>query len=214
MEKIRSSFVIVLLVVLHARAGPIEDISTMPDLSLVNATTTKLIDADFSPFQFYQQLIRQPDLQGLLQGAYAGQQTGIQGDFTIFAPNNDAMARLNRRNEDPTLLWKYHIVPGVYTDQAIYNIAQERFSQTTPQQMSGARPQNNLPTMALPFQVKRKHVPNFSSDSFEIRFFTVWDITAALARTSMLDRTRMPAERRGYRKRQLIKVSSTRATIA
>ena len=74
------------------------------------------------------------------------------------------MARLSRRSEDPTLLWKYHIVPGVYTDQAIYNIAQERFSQSTPQQMTGARPQNNLPTMALPFQVKRTSIAkNFSS---------------------------------------------------
>ena len=99
-------------------------------------------------------MIRQPDLQGLLQGVYTGQQTGIQGDFTIFAPNNDAMARLNRRNEDPNLLWKYHIVPGIYTDEVIYNIAQERFTQAMPQQTTGSRPQNNLATMALPFQVK------------------------------------------------------------
>lgn len=99
-------------------------------------------------------MIRQPDLQGILQGAFTGPQAGIQGDFTIFAPNNDAMARLNRRNEDPALLWKYHIVPGVYTDQTLYNLAQERFAQASPQQMTGTRPQNNLPTIAVPFQVQ------------------------------------------------------------
>jgi hypothetical protein len=65
------------------------------------------------------------------------------------------MARLNRRNEDPGLLWKYHIAPGRFDDQAIYNMAQEKFNQASPRQMANDRPQNNLPTLALPFQVKR-----------------------------------------------------------
>jgi hypothetical protein len=63
---------------------------------------------------------------------------------------------VNQRNEDPNLLWKYHIVPGRYDDQAIYSIAQDKFNQASPRQMTGDRPQNNLPTMALPFQVRRK----------------------------------------------------------
>ncbi|CAF0817027.1 unnamed protein product [Adineta steineri] len=117
-------------------SGPIEDISAMPDLTL-----------------FYQQLIRQPELQGLLQDAYQSAQPLVTGDFTIFAPNNDAMTRINRRNEDPTLLWKYHIVPGRFDDQTIYNMAQDKFNQANPRQMADNRPQNNLPTMALPFQV-------------------------------------------------------------
>jgi uncharacterized surface protein with fasciclin (FAS1) repeats len=98
-------------------------------------------------------LIRQQDLQGLLQGLYTSQQQGLTGDFTIFAPNNDAMARLNRRNEDPSLLWKYHIVPGRYDDQTIYNMAQEKLGQANPSQSGSIRPQNNLPTIASPFQV-------------------------------------------------------------
>ena len=102
-------------------------------------------------------MIRQPDLQSLLQDAFASQQLpGMVGDFTIFAPNNDAMARLNRRNEDPSLLWKYHIVPGRYDDQTIYNMAQEKFNQANPRQMSNVRPQNNLPTVASPFQVRQE----------------------------------------------------------
>lgn len=63
------------------------------------------------------------------------------------------MTRINRRNEDPNLLWKYHIVPGRLDDQAIYNMAQEKFNQAHPKQMTDVRPQNNLPTLALPFQV-------------------------------------------------------------
>ncbi|CAF4797579.1 unnamed protein product [Rotaria sp. Silwood1] len=124
------------LIIIVCYAGPIEDISAMPDLSL-----------------FYQQLIRQQDLQGLLQDIYPSQQPSTIGDFTIFAPNNDAMTRINRRNEDPNLLWKYHIVPGRYDDQTIFNMAQEKFNQIHPSQINNVRPQNNLPTMALPFQV-------------------------------------------------------------
>jgi uncharacterized surface protein with fasciclin (FAS1) repeats len=88
--------------------------------------------------------------------ASQAQQPGAVGDFTIFAPNNDAMALINQRNEDPNLLWKYHIVPGRYDDQTIYNIAQDKFNQASPRQMTNNRPQNNLPTMALPFQVRKK----------------------------------------------------------
>ncbi|CAF1122677.1 unnamed protein product [Rotaria sordida] len=126
---------ILYLIIIICYAGPIEDISAMPDLSL-----------------FYQQLIRQPDLQGLLQDAYQSSQPNNIGEFTIFAPNNDAMTRINRRNEDPNFLWKYHIVPGRYDDQRIFNMAQEKFSQVHPSQMTNVRAQNNLPTMALPFQ--------------------------------------------------------------
>lgn len=85
---------------------------------------------------------------------YGGQQGGIQGDVTIFAPNNDAMARINRRNEDPSILWKYHIVPGRFDDQTIYNMAQEKFNQLNPRQMTNMRAQNNLATVASPFQVR------------------------------------------------------------
>jgi uncharacterized surface protein with fasciclin (FAS1) repeats len=99
-------------------------------------------------------LIRQPDLQGLLQDAFLSQQSGMSNELTIFAPNNEAMARINRRNEDPNLLWRYHIVPGRYDDQTIYNMAQEKFNQANPQNMANIRPQNNLPTMAAPFQVR------------------------------------------------------------
>ncbi|CAF1590334.1 unnamed protein product, partial [Adineta ricciae] len=127
---------ILLVIVDQCYASPLEDISAMPDLSL-----------------FYQQLIRQPDLQGLLQDIYQSQQPMITGEFTIFAPSNDAMARINRRNEDPNLLWKYHIVPGRYDDQALYNLAQEKFNQASPRQMTDARPQNSLLTLAAPFQV-------------------------------------------------------------
>lgn len=35
----------------------------------------------------------------------------------------------------------------------LFNMAQEKFNQASPRQMSGIRPQNNLPTIALPFQV-------------------------------------------------------------
>ncbi|UJR14861.1 hypothetical protein I4U23_001846 [Adineta vaga] len=129
-------FCIVIIIVNECYTGPIEDLSAMPDLSL-----------------FYQQLIRQPDLQGLLQDVYQSQQPLITGDFTIFAPNNDAMSRLNRRNEDPNLLWKYHIVPGRYDDQALYNMAQDKINQANPRQMTDVRPQNNLLTLASPFQV-------------------------------------------------------------
>ena len=63
------------------------------------------------------------------------------------------MTRLNRRNEDPNLLWKYHIVPGRYDAQMLINMAQEKFSQVNPRQTFGIRAQNNLQTTALPFQV-------------------------------------------------------------
>jgi hypothetical protein len=66
------------------------------------------------------------------------------------------MQRINRRNEDPNLLLKYHIVPGRYDDQALFNMAQEKFNQANPRQMTNSRPQNNLPTLALPFQVTKK----------------------------------------------------------
>jgi uncharacterized surface protein with fasciclin (FAS1) repeats len=89
----------------------------------------------------------------LLQGVYPQQQAGGINDFTIFAPNNEAMERLMRKNEDPSLLWKYHIVPGRYDDQILYNMAQEKFNQVNPKQMIRIRVQNNLPTIALPFQV-------------------------------------------------------------
>jgi hypothetical protein len=89
----------------------------------------------------------------LLQGIYPQQQPGAMSDFTIFAPNNEAMERLTRKNEDPNLLWKYHIVPGRYDDQILYNMAQEKLNQAHPRQMIDIRAQNNLQTIALPFQV-------------------------------------------------------------
>lgn len=89
----------------------------------------------------------------LLQGMYALQQPNVINEFTIFAPNNDAMMYLNRKNEDPNLLWKYHIVPGIYDDQMLFNMAQNKFNQASPKQLYGMRVQNNLPTTALPFQV-------------------------------------------------------------
>jgi hypothetical protein len=76
--------------------------------------------------------------------------------LTIFAPSNDAMTLLNRKYEDPNLLLRYHIVPGRYDDQAIYNMARDKFNQAHPRQLGNARPQNNLPTLALPFQVIKK----------------------------------------------------------
>ncbi len=91
----------------------------------------------------------------LLQNIYPQQATGGINDFTIFAPNNDAMMELTRKNEDLNLLWKYHIVSGRYDGQMLFNMAQEKFNQANPRQMSGIRPQNNLPTIALPFQVWR-----------------------------------------------------------
>jgi hypothetical protein len=63
------------------------------------------------------------------------------------------MALLSRRNEDPNLLWRYHLVPGRYDDQTLFNMAQDKFNQANPRQMADVRPQNNIPTMALPFQV-------------------------------------------------------------
>ena len=97
--------------------------------------------------------MRQQDLQMLLQGIYPQQQAGGVNDFTIFAPNNEAMARFGRKNEDPNLLWKYHVVPGRYDEQMLFGLAQEKSNQANPRQMGGARVQNNLPTIALPFQV-------------------------------------------------------------
>jgi uncharacterized surface protein with fasciclin (FAS1) repeats len=89
----------------------------------------------------------------ILQGIYPQQQAGGMNDFTIFAPNNEAMTRLIRKNEDPNLLLKYHIVSGRYDEQMLFKMAQEIFNQASPRQMIGIRPQNNLPTIALPFQV-------------------------------------------------------------
>ena len=97
--------------------------------------------------------MRQQDIQMLLQGAYA-QPAGGMSEFTIFAPTNEAMERFVRRNEDPNLLWRYHLVPGRYDEQMIFNMAQEKISQSNPRQISGIRPQNNIPTVALPFQVR------------------------------------------------------------
>lgn len=65
------------------------------------------------------------------------------------------MTRINRRNEDPNILWKYHIISGRYDDQTLFNMAAEKLNQANPRQMTSIRPQNNLPTMALPFQVCR-----------------------------------------------------------
>jgi hypothetical protein len=76
------------------------------------------------------------------------------------------MARLNRRNEDPNLLWRYHIVPGRFDDQAIYNMAQDKYTQANPRIMAYARPQNNLPTLAKPFQVCRKFERRIFYSSF------------------------------------------------
>ena len=89
----------------------------------------------------------------LLQGAFAQPQGPGMSEFTIFAPTNDAMERFNRKMEDPNLLLKYHIVSGRYDDQTLFNMAQERFSQINPRQAMPIRAQNNLPTVAVPFQV-------------------------------------------------------------
>lgn len=93
----------------------------------------------------------------IFQDAIAqAQQQGASTDFTIFAPSNDAMARLLQRNEDLELLWRYHIVPGRYDDVTIYNMAQEKYAQANPRLMANVRPQNNLPTLAQPFQVRER----------------------------------------------------------
>ena len=63
------------------------------------------------------------------------------------------MSRLSQRNEDPNLLWKYHIVPGRFDDLALYKVAQEKYTLANPRQMANDRPQNNLNTLAPPFQV-------------------------------------------------------------
>jgi len=100
------------------------------------------------------------------------------GTFTIFAPSNDAMARLNQRYEDPNLLWKYHIVPGRYDDQTIYNMAQDKFNQANPRQMGNDRPQNNLATMAIPFQVTNKLLnKNFYLNFLFLRYSMVMVFT-------------------------------------
>lgn len=91
----------------------------------------------------------------LLQGMFPQQQPGGMNDFTIFAPTNEAMTRLNRKNEDLNLLWKYHIVSGRYDEQMLFSMAQEKLGQANPRQMAGIRPQNNLPTIAIPFQVRQ-----------------------------------------------------------
>lgn len=92
----------------------------------------------------------------LLQGLFPQQQAGGQNDFTIFAPNNEAMTRLTRKHEDLNLLWKYHIVSGRYDEQVLSNMAKEKFNQAYPRQMTEIRPQNNLPTIAVPFQVREE----------------------------------------------------------
>lgn len=103
-------------------------------------------------------MIRQPTLIKIFQDAIAqSQQQGSSSDFTIFAPSNEAMANLLRRNEDPEFLWRYHIVPGRYDDVTIYNMAQEKYTQANPRLMSNVRPQNNLPTLAAPFQVREEN---------------------------------------------------------
>jgi uncharacterized surface protein with fasciclin (FAS1) repeats len=91
----------------------------------------------------------------LLQGIYSQQQAIGMNDWTIFAPNNEAMARLRGKNEDLNLLWKYHIVPGRYDEQTLYTMSQEKLSQVNPRQMLDTRAQNILPTIASPFQVKK-----------------------------------------------------------
>ncbi len=48
---------------------------------------------------------------------------------------------------------KYHIVPGRYDEQILSNMAIEKYNQVHPKQMGNVRPQNNLPTIAVPFQV-------------------------------------------------------------
>ena len=88
-----------------------------------------------------------------MQDSYQSQLVGTTIDYTIFAPSNDAMTRINRKNEDPNILWKYHIVRGRYADQTIYNMALEKYNQAHPRQMTNIRPQNNLATIAVPFAV-------------------------------------------------------------
>ena len=89
----------------------------------------------------------------LLQGVFPQQIAGGMNDFTIFAPTNEAMTRLVRRSEDINLLLKYHIVPGRYDEQVISNMAIEKYNQVNPRQVGNVLPQNNLPTVAVPFQV-------------------------------------------------------------
>ena len=126
-----------------------------------------------SLIQFYQQLIRQPALIKIFQDAIIqSQQQGSAADFTIFAPSNDAMARLLTRNEDPEILWRYHIVPGRYDDVTIYNMAQEKFTQANPRMMANVRPQNNLPTLAAPFQVGMNM--KFNGISFLLYVVILW----------------------------------------
>ncbi|CAF3466569.1 unnamed protein product [Rotaria socialis] len=129
-------FTLFIIIIINCSAGPLDDIANMPDLTL-----------------FHQQLIRQQDIQMLLQNIYPQQQLGGMNDFTIFAPNNEAMSHLSGKIEDPNLLWKYHIVPGRYDDQTLYNMAQTKLNEANPRQMIDLRAQNNLPTIALPFQV-------------------------------------------------------------
>lgn len=137
--------------------------------------------------QFYQQLIRQQDIHMLLQGMFPQQQPGGMNDFTIFAPTNEAMSRLTRKNEDLNLLWKYHIVSGRYDEQMLYNMAQEKLSQANPRQMTGIRPQNYLPTTAIPFQVRqelyRTSIEHFSCNFLGIlRSWFLWWIRSARQR--------------------------------
>ena len=89
----------------------------------------------------------------LLQGIFLQQIAGGMNDFTIFAPTNEAMTRLTRNSEDLNLLMKYHIVPGRYDEQVLSNMAMEKYNQVNPKQFVNVRPQNNLPTVAVPFQV-------------------------------------------------------------
>ena len=144
-----------LIIALSCSAGPLEDIANMPDLNLVSLWSRSSLVLTPVGLQFYQQLIRQQDIQMILQGVYSQQQgAGGSTDFTIFAPNNDAMSELNRKNEDLNLLWKYHIVPGRYDDQLLFSMAQEKFNLANPRLMTGVRAPNNLPTLAMPFQVR------------------------------------------------------------
>jgi uncharacterized surface protein with fasciclin (FAS1) repeats len=154
------------MIIVSCTAGPMEEIANMPDLTLVCTNTHVVVQCVsrcrsiycsflFSSLKFYQQLMRQQDLHMLLQGIYSQQQAIGMNDWTIFAPNNEAMARLRGKNEDLNLLWKYHIVPGRYDEQTLYTMSQEKLSQVNPRQMLDTRAQNILPTIASPFQVKK-----------------------------------------------------------
>ena len=146
---------ILFLILINCSAGPLEDIANMPDLTLVSIKKISFFSYLKIKVQFYQQLMQHQDIQMILQGIYPQQHVGVFNDFTIFAPNNDAMTLLTRKNQNLNLLWKYHIVSGRYDDQMLYNMAQRKFNLASQRQMIGIPLQNNLPTIALPFQVRQ-----------------------------------------------------------